>query len=132
MLLFILYLSFFFFFFFLMIRRPPRSTLFPYTTLFRPGLLRRRAVLGADDPRAHLGVDEADRRLAVDRRAVARGVAGARRTAVSPAAGRGDAAQPAGARVVRTGPRRGVSALGTDHRLGPVHRPVDVPGQPGA
>src|SRR2546430_12444605 len=33
----------FFFFFFLMIRRPPRSTLFPYTTLFRseypPGAL---------------------------------------------------------------------------------------------
>src|SRR5215475_14785862 len=29
---------FLFFFFFLMIRRPPRSTLFPYTTLFRsPG-----------------------------------------------------------------------------------------------
>src|SRR6266853_3840146 len=26
---------FFTFFFFLMIRRPPRSTLFPYTTLFR-------------------------------------------------------------------------------------------------
>src|SRR3712207_9456569 len=44
-------------FFFLMIRRPPRSTLFPYTTLFRslrrragprhalPELLRRRAPL---------------------------------------------------------------------------------------
>src|SRR5258708_39238259 len=36
------------FFFFLMIRRPPRSTLFPYTTLFRsplelPGAWRRRA-----------------------------------------------------------------------------------------
>src|SRR5215467_14672749 len=31
------YLFFFFFFFFLMIRRPPRSTLFPYTTLFRSG-----------------------------------------------------------------------------------------------
>src|SRR6266480_5316544 len=29
------YPFFFFFFFFLMIRRPPRSTLFPYTTLFR-------------------------------------------------------------------------------------------------
>src|SRR5690349_25085795 len=29
------FLVFFFFFFFLMIRRPPRSTLFPYTTLFR-------------------------------------------------------------------------------------------------
>src|SRR3712207_8475884 len=28
-------LLFIFFFFFLMIRRPPRSTLFPYTTLFR-------------------------------------------------------------------------------------------------
>src|SRR6266496_5652194 len=31
----LLFLPFFFFFFFLMIRRPPRSTLFPYTTLFR-------------------------------------------------------------------------------------------------
>src|SRR5690242_21497334 len=29
---------FFCFFFFLMIRRPPRSTLFPYTTLFRSDL----------------------------------------------------------------------------------------------
>src|SRR5256885_9608328 len=32
------YLSFFFFF--LMIRRPPRSTLFPYTTLFRSAASR--------------------------------------------------------------------------------------------
>src|SRR5215208_7340326 len=32
----------FLFFFFLMIRRPPRSTLFPYTTLFRPGRGPRR------------------------------------------------------------------------------------------
>src|SRR6266446_8864884 len=32
----------FFFFFFLMIRRPPRSTLFPYTTLFRSGHPGRR------------------------------------------------------------------------------------------
>src|SRR6266478_6773845 len=30
-----------FFFFFLMIRRPPRSTLFPYTTLFRSDRLPR-------------------------------------------------------------------------------------------
>src|ERR1041384_450548 len=29
--------------FFLMIRRPPRSTLFPYTTLFRSALARRRS-----------------------------------------------------------------------------------------
>src|ERR1035437_10917328 len=35
-------LSFFFsYFFFLMIRRPPRSTLFPYTTLFRSAPLKR-------------------------------------------------------------------------------------------
>src|SRR5438445_9490946 len=33
------------FFFFLMIRRPPRSTLFPYTTLFRSGRLRREPAL---------------------------------------------------------------------------------------
>src|SRR2546430_15320995 len=37
----------FFFFFFLMIRRPPRSTLFPYTTLFRS----RRAELSYESPR---------------------------------------------------------------------------------
>src|SRR3712207_7736983 len=36
------------FFFFLMIRRPPRSTLFPYTTLFRSrgSVPRRDALLG--------------------------------------------------------------------------------------
>src|SRR5215204_7261668 len=33
--LFVFLCFFVFFFFFLMIRRPPRSTLFPYTTLFR-------------------------------------------------------------------------------------------------
>src|SRR3712207_8941992 len=46
------------FFFFLMIRRPPRSTLFPYTTLFRS----ERALLGA----RHLGVG-LDRVADVDR-----------------------------------------------------------------
>src|SRR5882762_8226977 len=35
MLLFAYFLMFYVFFFFLMIRRPPRSTLFPYTTLFQ-------------------------------------------------------------------------------------------------
>src|SRR5471030_3392311 len=34
------------FFFFLMIRRPPRSTLFPYTTLFRSRPLRRANLAG--------------------------------------------------------------------------------------
>src|SRR5258707_14839598 len=37
------------FFFFLMIRRPPRSTLFPYTTLFRS------AVRGAQELRIECG-----------------------------------------------------------------------------
>src|SRR2546429_1500778 len=39
----------FFYFFFLMIRRPPRSTLFPYTTLFR-SLLCRHAQRGDREP----------------------------------------------------------------------------------
>src|SRR2546430_5499590 len=56
------YVSDFFFFFFLMIRRPPRSTLFPYTTLFRS----IEAAGGLDDqpaPRAaDPGIDSADRK----------------------------------------------------------------------
>src|SRR6266446_7851098 len=49
----------FFFFFFLMIRRPPRSTLFPYTTLFRSARQHagphhaRIARQGADADRDH-------------------------------------------------------------------------------
>src|SRR5260370_33603989 len=41
------------FFFFLMIRRPPRSTLFPYTTLFRSnttGYIDHAAFLGTINP----------------------------------------------------------------------------------
>src|SRR2546425_7952539 len=38
------------FFFFLMIRRPPRSTLFPYTTLFRSHPFRRRSGSGSVAP----------------------------------------------------------------------------------
>src|SRR2546422_7848685 len=34
------------YFFFLMIRRPPRSTLFPYTTLFRSRVHAQRELLG--------------------------------------------------------------------------------------
>src|SRR2546430_11545858 len=67
-----------------MIRRPPRSTLFPYTTLFRSGLLGRplglvvaRAGALARAERAHVDVaanaggrcrgDDVDRPLHVDR-----------------------------------------------------------------
>src|SRR5256885_16902354 len=43
--------SLYIFFFFLMIRRPPRSTLFPYTTLFRSHC---RACRGADEIARHI------------------------------------------------------------------------------
>src|SRR5205814_9866465 len=44
--------------FFLMFRRPPRSTLFPYTTLFRSGgrrFARRRGPRHRNHPRARAG-----------------------------------------------------------------------------
>src|SRR6266545_5307743 len=41
-----LYVNFSFCFFFLMIRRPPRSTLFPYTTLLRSGPIPRSSACG--------------------------------------------------------------------------------------
>src|SRR2546430_4650572 len=41
-----------YFFFFLMIRRPPRSTLFPYTTLFRSNL----GATGCEDCECQSGV----------------------------------------------------------------------------
>src|SRR2546430_16153835 len=44
-----------FLFFFLMIRRPPRSTLFPYTTLFRSRFLRLRSKRNAEQPIRELG-----------------------------------------------------------------------------
>src|SRR5437773_11315052 len=50
----ILFLLLFSFFFFLMIRRPPRSTLFPYTTLFRSS--RRRHLPQARYPGAQRAV----------------------------------------------------------------------------
>src|SRR2546430_14890904 len=50
------------FFFFLMIRRPPRSTLFPYTTLFRSAdVFERRRQAGEAEI---LSDEEADRRFA--------------------------------------------------------------------
>src|SRR5260370_37585708 len=42
-LMFVPFSSFIFFFFFLLIRRPPRSTLFPYTTLFRSRVTNSRS-----------------------------------------------------------------------------------------
>src|SRR6266567_5721157 len=51
-----------FFFFFLMIRRPPRSTLFPYTTLFRPRGDSRPAPW-PPPPAAHHPLDRKSTRL---------------------------------------------------------------------
>src|SRR2546425_2335545 len=50
----------FIFFFFLMIRRPPRSTLFPYTTLFRS---HEGDEHDADDEEVHLRRDRDRREL---------------------------------------------------------------------
>src|SRR3712207_8149060 len=66
------------YFFFLMIRRPPRSTLFPYTTLFRS------VVRGA--PPAHLGA-AAQRAQAGARRVEQHAVEGARRPRRRPPVG---------------------------------------------
>src|SRR2546422_5622398 len=62
-----------FFFFFLMIRRPPRSTLFPYTTLFRSQIARRADVhdpglLGIAPVAAPPGPGSADRAALQTRR----------------------------------------------------------------
>src|SRR3712207_8540778 len=48
-------------FYFLMIRRPPRSTLFPYTTLFRSGGVRVQG-LGLGQARQHQGLHNAHKR----------------------------------------------------------------------
>src|SRR2546427_13251564 len=47
----------FFYFFFLMIRRPPRSTLFPYTTLFRSDVDHPAHGLAAVDHRGRAAHD---------------------------------------------------------------------------
>src|SRR3712207_6984388 len=50
-------------FFFLMIRRPPRSTLFPYTTLFRSEARRRQDVVPISALSGE-GLDELRERMA--------------------------------------------------------------------
>src|SRR3989475_6592006 len=49
------------FFFFLMIRRPPRSTLFPYTTLFRSVRIERESDRCRARDRPAVGLGEANR-----------------------------------------------------------------------
>src|SRR5713101_3045007 len=106
-----------FFFFFLMIRRPPRSTLFPYTTLFRPpgGNSRncaRASARSAMAPSCHPPAPARATRLCPARRArpastpqkSARARKQAALTEVSPSAGACALATPA------SGGGRGVAA----------------------
>src|SRR5216683_4704389 len=53
-------LVFFLFFFFLMIRRPPRSTLFPYTTLFRSRWRRSNRFSGLSSSRGRPQEDRSE------------------------------------------------------------------------
>src|SRR6266700_5095059 len=96
-------------FFFLMLRRPPRSTLFPYTTLFRsPGLGRgagpgpgRRDRVRA--PRGRGGRRQDPASAGTVRAGAGRGVRRAVR-AVRRAWGRGPAVRPAGGRAAHARP----------------------------
>src|SRR6266478_7892267 len=101
-----MYFYFFFFFFFLMIRRPPRSTLFPYTTLFRS----RRGDLPVVvlEQVAHAPVEHADGARA-HRRAVAAGRA------------------PLAARLDANDPHATVSEIGRAHDRTPVTVPSLIP-----
>src|SRR3989454_5572648 len=74
----------FFVFFFLMIRRPPRSTLFPYTTLFRSRGRRRCA------PRCRATPESCNRRAAASTAAPAfRSLRGSSWAPAAPAIGTG-------------------------------------------
>src|SRR6266404_2519817 len=84
----------FFLFFFLMIRRPPRSTLFPYTTLFRsPGRIVIRGELATAS-------------CACDHRARARGETQSIRNSTEIV---GWETRPIGGEAPRTVPRRAIS-----------------------
>src|SRR5215203_6562800 len=97
-------------FFFLMIRRPPRSTLFPYTTLFRSRrparVLVGAAPVGAGDAGARAG----DRPVVGDRGRRARRTRRTRRPPARP----GVHAGPAGRLLERDAPRPARSGVVAD------------------
>src|SRR2546426_4982864 len=115
-----------------MIRRPPRSTLFPYTTLFRSGGRRRRA-RGAAPPPEPRGARRRPRALSdrsVVRVAVSR-PAGVRRFSRRPERGRRRDPRRHDGRVVsalalRGGPHAGAAAEA------PVRPPLHDLGAPPA
>src|SRR2546430_6158920 len=114
-----------FLFFFLMIRRPPRSTLFPYTTLFRSGIAVEDLCDAAEAVVADVGSQrleerERGRAVAVDAKV------GERERAEEPG--------PGGSRVVGTVARlRAADVTGAVRRVGGAEAPEaagreEVPG----
>src|SRR2546430_10610040 len=107
-----------FLFFFLMIRRPPRSTLFPYTTLFRSEHARLRARRGGHAPalgregghRAPFHAGARDRSVRERRRAARASARAPRRRARPPLARRGGPG--AGAARAYVAPSHGGAADG--------------------
>src|SRR3989441_3794178 len=104
-----------------MIRRPPRSTLFPYTTLFRSGRLEADgARIGAGDPDRSALV-AADGHIALpgddERRAPARGTTGRalRVVRVQHRSGVGGVAAPGEAEVLADGLDRKSTRLNSSH-----------------
>src|SRR3989454_12522139 len=126
----------FLFFFFLMIRRPPRSTLFPYTTLFRSLIPRRSpAVVGlcrlglALVCRPGAGLRRGHPRRGLLRRSALR--PGVRRLPRRRPGGRGEAA--GAARAPRSGSRGEARARGSEGGHGRRGRgPVRRAGAPAA
>src|SRR5690348_17661671 len=59
--------TYFLLFFFLMIRRPPRSTLFPYTTLFRSYMRRADRTHPGWEFASHVGYSTPEHRDAIER-----------------------------------------------------------------
>src|SRR2546426_178746 len=104
-------------FFFLMIRRPPRSTLFPYTTLFRSPADRRAGGSGGRREECSGGAPACTTgRGACERLEPARGAADRERRPLAPPA----------APALRRDPRAAARGAETDRapqRVTPVHRP---------
>src|SRR6266542_6801919 len=114
------------FFFFLMIRRPPRSTLFPYTTLFRSRAVARRAAAAPGEacaPRpegrgaASQGGAEATSRAAFPGAGGRHGTRPARRGETAPPGPRGVRAQGVTGRA-----RRHTGAAGFQRLIPPSFR----------
>src|SRR5216683_7774672 len=124
------YFNFVLFFFFLMIRRPPRSTLFPYTTLFRCSIAgkpsdgyshgQERFLHGNYDPVMTARARHRLRKALQDKRVViCLGAGGVGKTTTSAALALGLAAQGQKVAVVTIDPaKRLASALGLEELSG--------------